>query len=112
VLVRHGALFRCLLVLLESVAGNTLRAGATSDIHIGFGTEADEVVVRLRGAASRDQLLFSGEGSLLHAVRAALAHARATVDGAIHRHAATGEIEYEVRLPNLTTARAMELTAS
>ena len=55
-------------------------------------------------AAPRDQLLFSGEGSLLHAVRSALAHASGTVEGVIHRGPEVGRIEYELRLPNLMTA--------
>jgi hypothetical protein len=66
------------------------------------------VYLRLRGEAPSGQLLFSGEGSLLHAVRAALAHAQATADGAILRSETGDQIEYELRLPPLGTEGAEE----
>lgn len=100
VIVRQAAFMRCLLVLLASVAGNTLRSGGPRAMAIAFGSEGSDVLLRFEGYAPRDQLLFSGEGSLLHAVRAALAHAGGTVDGVIHRDAEYGRIEYELRLPS------------
>lgn len=106
VLVRQPALVRCLLVLIASVAGNTLRSGAPRAMAIAYAAEGAEIVLRLEGYAPRDQLLFSGEGSLLHAVRAALAHAGATVDGVIHRDQEYGRIEYEVRFPGTVTGTA------
>jgi hypothetical protein len=108
VLVRHGALLRSVLVLLESVAGNALRAGGQHEIVMSFGSERDDVFIRMSGAAPIDQLLFSGEGSLLHATRAALSHARGTVDGAVQRETGSSRIEYEVRLPSLTATRQLE----
>lgn len=102
VLARYSALLRSLLVLVESVAGNTLRAGGSREVSVWFGNVADEVVIRFVGAAPPDQLLFSGEGSLLHAVRASLAHAKGRVDGVIRRRGAVAELEYELRLPRLT----------
>lgn len=103
VLVRQAAFTRCVLVLLASVAGNTLRSGAPRLVTMEFGTEGPEVVMRFMGSAPRDQLLFSGEGSLLHAVRAALAHAGGTVEGAVRRTGEHGHLMYEMRLPALST---------
>lgn len=105
VLVRQAAFMRCLLVLIASVAGNTLRSGAPRAMAIAYAPEGGEIVLRFEGAAPRDQLLFSGEGSLLHAVRAALAHAGATVEGVIHRSDEYGRIEYELRFPAADTAK-------
>ncbi len=106
VLVRHSALLRCLLVLLASVAGNVLRSGREeSSVAIEYGTVAGETWLRMRGSAPSGQLLFSGEGSLLHAVRATLAHAHASVDGVIRRSNEGDELEYELRFPTLAMAR-------
>jgi hypothetical protein len=105
VLVRHSALLRCLLVVLESVAGNSHRSGARSAIAVEFGNEGKENFVRMKGPAPKDQLLFSGEGSLLHAVRAALSHARGSIEGRITRSPEKAWIEYELRLPTLSAVR-------
>ena len=105
ILVRHSALLRCVLVLLASVAGNVLRSGRSEPLQIEFGSLAGETWIRLRGAAPSGQLLFSGEGSLLHAVRAALAHSQASADGTIRRSADGDQIEYELRFPTLSAAR-------
>lgn len=99
VLVRQAAFMRCLLVLIASVAGNTLRSGAPRAMAIAYAPEGREIVLRFEGCAPRDQLLFSGEGSLLHAVRAALVHAGVSVDGVIHRDEEYARIEYELRFP-------------
>lgn len=103
VLVKQAALLRCMLVLLASAAGNTLRSGESSGIRIEYGLDEGDVYVRIRGTAPRDQLLFSGEGSLLHAARAALVHAHATVDGVIRREGAVGTLEYEIRIPRVAS---------
>ncbi|HEX7124114.1 MAG TPA: hypothetical protein VF178_17180 [Gemmatimonadaceae bacterium] len=105
VLVRQAAFTRCILVLLASAAGNTLRSGAPRLVTLEYGDEGEEVVIRLFGAAPKDQLLFSGEGSLLHAVRAALAHAGASVEGSIRRGPDFGLLTYEVRLPAIPEER-------
>lgn len=104
VFVKQAALLRCMLVLLASAAGNTLRSAEGGGMHLDYGVDEGEVYIRIRGAAPRDQLLFSGEGSLLHAARAALVHAHASVDGVIRRDSAIGQLEYEIRLPRLTAA--------
>ena len=106
VLVRPSALVRCVLVLLASAAGNTLRAQSKEPVEVRFGGDAEEVFLRIIGAAPRDQLLFTGEGSLVHAVRAALAHAWGAVDGVVQRRESGDRIEYDLRLPTLTAARA------
>lgn len=105
VLVRQAAFSRCALVLLASAAGNTLRSAAPRLVTVEYGDEGDEVVLRLFGAAPHDQLLFSGEGSLLHAVRAALAHAGGAVEGSIRRGPDYGLLTYEVRLPAVRERR-------
>jgi len=106
VLVRHSGLLRSVLVLLASVAGNVLRSGREgAAVEVEFGSSAGETWLRLRGAAPSGQLLFSGEGSLLHAVRAALSHAHASADGVIRRSNEGDELEYELRFPTLAMAR-------
>jgi hypothetical protein len=53
-------------------------------------------------------LIFTGDGSLLHAVRSALAHAHATADGMITRNPGGDEVEYELRMPTLAAMRSAE----
>jgi hypothetical protein len=105
VLVRPSALLRCMLVLLGSVAGNVLRSGRESTVLLEYGTDDGDVCLRMSGAAPNGQLLFSGEGSLLHAVRAALAHAHAAADGSIIR-GGDDQIEYYLRMPSLSKMRS------
>ncbi|MFN8581257.1 MAG: hypothetical protein U0163_09815 [Gemmatimonadaceae bacterium] len=78
ILVRQSALLRCLLVLLEAAAGRA----ALGDDSCPRGHEQvqNDVVITIEGPAPPAQLIFSGEGSLLHAVRSALAHAHGAVD--------------------------------
>lgn len=112
ILVRQASLLRAMLVLLESVAGNALRAGREREMAVRYGSDGEEAFVRFVGPAPADQLLFSGEGSLLHLVRMELAHASGRADGTIHRDEAGARIEYEIRLPSLAAARRMPPVAS
>jgi len=54
------------------------------------------------------QLIFTGEGSLVHAVRSALAHAHATVDVTVIDAEGGQRIRYELRLPTLPEGRRLE----
>ena len=108
VLVRPSALLRSLLVLLESAAGNALRSGFPPAITMSFGGDAKQVFVRIEGSAPAGTLLFSGDGSLVHAVRTALAHAHGTADTSIVVAIPSNRLRYEVSLPTLTEARRME----
>lgn len=101
VLVRPSALLRCLLVLLESAAGNALRAGSPSAVDVTCGSDASKVFVRIEGPAPTGTLLFTGDGSLVHAVRTALAHGHGTADAEMRGTAVSPRILYEVVLPAL-----------
>lgn len=107
VLVRQAALLRALLVLLENVAGGVMRSESGREMHVSYGNDDAGVWVRFEGTAPSDQLLFSGEGSLLHTVRTELAHAAGTADGTIRREGTCAQLEYIVRLPTLASARRM-----
>lgn len=105
VLVRQAALLRALLVLLENVAGSVMRSESGREMQVSYGNDGESVWVRFEGTAPPDQLLFSGEGTLLHTVRTELAHAAGTADGSIRRDESSARIEYVVRLPTLASAR-------
>lgn len=107
VLVRPSALLRCLLVLLESAAGSALRAGGEPTVTLEYGGDARRVWIRFEGVAPAGQLVFTGDGSLVHAVHMALAHAHGSASAeAIHGTGAE-RLRYEVTLPTLTEARRM-----
>jgi len=108
VLVRPSALLRCLLVLLESAAGNALRSGCPTALDMTYGGDATHVFVRFEGPAPAGTLLFTGDGSLVHAVRTALAHAHGTADVQMTAGAPCARIRYEVALPTLAEARRLE----
>ncbi|MBK8247776.1 MAG: HAMP domain-containing histidine kinase [Gemmatimonadetes bacterium] len=105
VLVRPSALLRCLLVLLESAAGNALRAGATGTLHVAYGGDADTVWVTFEAPCPPAQLLFTGDGSLVGAVNSALAHVHGHADVQLLRDGSTERIRYTVQLPTLAAAR-------
>lgn len=105
VLVRPSALSRCLLVLLESAAGNALRSGCQTTLELRFGGDARQVWVEFEAPCPPGQLLFTGDGSLLHAVNSALAHAHGHADAEIIHGAPCDRICYRVELPTLTEAR-------
>jgi hypothetical protein len=108
VLVRPSALLRCLLVLLESAAGNALRSGHPPAVTVSIGGDATRVFARLEGPAPKGTLLFTGDGSLVHAVRTALAHAHGTADTEIIDAVPSDRLRYEVSLPTLSEARRVE----
>lgn len=108
VLVRPSALLRCLLVLLESAAGNALRSGCPAQLQMTYGGDGTRVFVRFEGPAPGGTLLFTGDGSLVHAVRTALAHAHGIADAEMTAGSPCARIRYEVVLPTLAEARRLE----
>jgi hypothetical protein len=107
-LVRPSALLRCLLVVLESGAGNALRSGIYGPLTLSYTGDAREVRVVFESPQPPGQLLFTGEGSIVHAVRSALAHANAVFGAAVVHGDAGERIRYELRLPTLPEARRVE----
>lgn len=112
VLVRPSALLRCLLVLLESAAGNALRSGANAVLHVSHGGDADEVHVQFEAPCSPGQLLFTGDGSLLHAVNSGLAHAHGSATASLARETPYDRLTYRISLPTLAAARRAEQAAA
>jgi hypothetical protein len=107
VLVRPSALVRSLLVLLESAAGNALRAGSAGTLHVSYGGDADRVYVTFEAPCPPGQLLFTGDGSLVAAANSALAHAHGDVTVETI-HGTDGErIRYTVVMPTLAAARRL-----
>jgi len=110
-LVRPSALLRCLLVVLESGAGNALRSGATGstgELRLSYTGDATHVSVVLEAPQPEGQAIFTGEGSLVHAVRTALAHAFTEVGVTVVNSVQGERIRYELRFPTLPEARRRE----
>jgi hypothetical protein len=110
-LVRPSALLRCLLVLLGSGAGNALRSGNSDPLRLTYGGDSQTLRITFEAPAPVGQLLFTGEGSLIHAARSALAHAHATVDASLAHEGQGDRIRYELTLPTLPEARRLEREA-
>ncbi len=108
VLVRPSAMLRCLLVLLESAAGNALRSGCQATLHLKYGGTASEVFVEFDAPAPRGQLLFTGDGSLIHAVNAGLAHAHGHATAELSHAEPCDRITYTLTMPTLAEARRAE----
>lgn len=108
VLVRPSALLRCLLVLLESAAGNALRSGCEATLQLSCGGDAKHVFVRFEAPSPAGQLLFTGDGSLVHAVQSGLAHAHVTATAELVPATPCPRLRYEITLPSLAEARRME----
>ena len=108
VLVRPSAILRCLLVLLESAAGNALRSGHQATLQLTYGGDARRVFVRFEAPTPSGQLMFTGDGSLVHAVQSALAHAHAAANVEVLVSAQGERIRYEVTLPTLSESRRIE----
>lgn len=109
VLVRPSALMRSLLVLLESGAGNAARSGRKVPLTLGYGPDGTKFVrIALEAATPAGQMIFTGAGSLVHAVRNALAHAHGTIDATIVDGQEGPLLRYVLRLPTLTEARRLE----
>lgn len=107
-LVRPSALLRCLLVVLESGAGNILRSGSKGTLKLSYAGTEQRVRITFEAPQPPGQLLFTGEGSLIHAVRSALAHAHARIDAAVIPGIGEERIRYDIVLPTLPEARKLE----
>jgi hypothetical protein len=112
ILVRQSALLRCLMVVIEAAAGSALRSGSDRPVRIAYAQQGTDVVITIDGPAPPAQLIFSGEGSLLHAVRTALTHARGTVDGHATPMGDHDRVRYVVTLPTLAEARRLDREAA
>jgi hypothetical protein len=107
-LVRPSALLRCLLVVLESGAGNILRSGSTGALTLSYKGDERHVRISFESPQPSGQLLFTGEGSLVHAVRSALSHAHAHVHASVLPGKTEERIRYDLIFPTLAEARRME----
>jgi hypothetical protein len=113
VLVRPSALMRSLLVLLESGAGNAHRSGRKVPITLGYGNDGAAFVrITMQAATPPGQMVYTGAGSLVHAVRNALAHANGTIDASIIDGKEGPLLFYVLRFPTLTEARRLEKDAA
>jgi hypothetical protein len=109
VLIRPSALLRSLLVLLESGAGNAARSGRRAPLTLGYANDGHLYVrITLEASAPAGQMVFTGPGSLVHAVRTALAHAHGTIDASIVDGTEGPVLRYMLRFPTLTEARRLE----
>lgn len=109
VLVRPSALMRSLLVLLESGAGNAARSGRKTPLSLGYANDGNVYVrITLEASAPVGHMVFTGPNSLVHAVRAALAHAYGTIDATIVDGPEGPMLRYVLRFPTLTEARRLE----
>jgi hypothetical protein len=106
--VRPSALVRSLLVLLESAAGNALRSGCEPALSLEYGGDATHVFVRFEATAPPGQLIFTGDGSLVHAVQSALAHAYGQASAEAVPGRPCDRIRYEVTLPTLAESRRIQ----
>lgn len=113
VLVRPSALMRSLLVLLESGAGNAHRSGRKTPLTLGYGNDGQSFVrITMQASTPPGQMVYTGAGSLVHAVRSALAHAHGTIDASIVDGKEGPLLHYVLRFPTLTEARRLEKGAA
>lgn len=109
VLIRPSALMRSLLVLLESAAGNAARSGRSGTLSLGYGQDgADAVRITLEAAAPVGHMVYTGQGSLVHAVRGAIAHAHGSVEAMIVDASDGPLLRYVLRFPTLAEGRRRE----
>jgi len=105
VCVRPSALLRSLLVLLESAAGHTSRTGSGLPIVLAYHGDATTVAIDVEAPSPNTDGLFMGSGSLVEAVRNALAHAGGDVDAGRDSREGLPLIRYRLRLPTLSETR-------
>jgi hypothetical protein len=105
VCVRPSALLRSLLVLLESAAGHTSRTGGGLPIVLGYAGSATTVTISIEAPSPNVDGLFAGSGSLIDAVRSALAHAGGTVFAGRESRDGLPILVYRLTLPTLAETR-------
>jgi hypothetical protein len=111
VCVRPSALLRSLLVLLESAAGHTSRAATDLPIVLGYGGTSAAVTISIDAPSPNGEGLFAGSGSLVDAVRSALAHAGATILAGRGARDGLPILTYRLTLPTLSEARKRSVTS-
>jgi hypothetical protein len=105
VCVRPSALLRSLLVLLESAAGHARRAGSILPIVMSYTGTSTVVTITIEAASPNIDGLFAGSGSLIDAVRSALAHAGGTVFAGRDTRDGMPLVLYRLTLPTLGETR-------
>jgi len=103
--VRPSALLRSLLVLLESAAGHAYRTGSGLPIVLAYHGTPSAVTISIEAPAPNAEGLFAGSGSVIDAVRSALAHAGGNVHAARDSREGVPLISYRLVLPTLGEIR-------
>ena len=109
VCIRPSALLRSLLVLLESAAGHTSRTGSGLPIVLGYKGTPTVVTISIEAPSPNADGLFAGSGSLIDAVRSALAHAGGSIFAARDSRDGHPIISYRLTLPTLSETRRRKL---
>jgi hypothetical protein len=105
VCVRPSALLRSLLVLLESAAGHTFRTGSGMPTVLSYHGTPTVVTITIEAPSPNADGLFAGSGSLIDAVRSALAHAGGDVFAGHDSRDGMPLIMYRLTLPTLSETR-------
>jgi hypothetical protein len=112
VCVRPSALLRSLLVLLESAAGHTYRTGSGLPIVLAYHGTPTIVTLTIEAPSPNAEGLFAGSGSLIDAVRSALAHAGGRIEAARDSREGMPLITYRLTLPTLGETRRRGIGAA
>jgi hypothetical protein len=105
VCVRPSALLRSLLVLLESAAGHSHRTGSGLPIVLSYDGTPTTVTLTIEAPSPNADGLFGGSGSLIDAVRSALAHAGGKIIAGRDSREGLPLIKYCLTLPTLSEVR-------
>lgn len=105
VCVRPSALLRSLLVLLESAAGHTSRTGSGLPIVLSYEGTPTVVTIAIEAPSPNSDGLFAGSGSLVDAVKSALAHAGGAIFACRDSRNGVPIISYRLTLPTLSESR-------
>jgi len=105
VCVRPSALLRSLLVLLESAAGHTSRTGSGLPIVLSYSGTPTVVTISIQAPSPNTDGLFAGSGSLIDAVRSALAHAGGAIGAGHDSRDGMPTVSYCLTLPTLSERR-------
>jgi hypothetical protein len=105
VCIRPSALLRSLLVLLESAAGHSHRAASGSPIMLGYQGTPSVVTITIEAPSPNADELFAGSGSLIDAVRSAMAHAGGSIDAERGARDGLPILLYRLTLPTLSETR-------